>query len=190
MASLGTLRPGIAEAWAGTVPFDSAPDNCLADDSDSTYGEVTTNSTDTYTQLWTFPTLPSDFDTLDTLNYQVRYGWDSAPSNTTWDSIGIYTESSSKASVYSALAYASSITNTSPVTGPVTDAGLVGGPYTKAQLEAAFVRIDLGRTRSKGGDSNGMRVYEVWITGTYTATGGGAVDTFAAYVGGGYYPVS
>jgi hypothetical protein len=167
--------------------WDSATNGTLGDNNDGTYGEVTNNADGNYTQGWQLDdptTADTDFGTMDDLACVVRYGWSATPTNTVWENpsaggtegITVYITTSDAATqlagASSSLADGEEIV-AAPTAETPTNSSSVGFTYvnttaTAAQWDGAIVVITIGRNRSKGGGSEGQRIYEVDFTGNYS----------------------
>jgi hypothetical protein len=189
VADLGTLRPGDNDALVPTTYTSSWTDtgsSDLDDSSDATFGEVTTNTTGSYGESFALADMPADFGNATSISHSVRYAWSATPTATTWDTLAIRIVSSDGSVILAAAdsggAYAtvaSSITTTTPTTSAATGFAYVNTAATKAQWDGALVQIGIARTRSKGGGSEGQRVYEAFITGAYTVASNDVTATGA-----------
>lgn len=179
MADLGTLRPGAVNdtglPTTGSLIGNPGGSTALSDDSDSTFDGQNTNSSGTYQKGRELGDTPSDLGNMDTLLVQFRRAWQSAPSNSTWDSLSARVMASNGTTVLAALnsggafkVTSTNITATSPTTATAVSFDYVNTSATKAQWDGAILQVQWVRTRNKGGDSLGMRVHEAYITGTYT----------------------
>lgn len=200
MTSLGTLRPGAANTTGlpttGSVIGNPGASTALSDDSDTTFDGQNTNTSGTYQHGRELGNTPADFGNMNTLSVQLRRAWESAPSNSTWDSLSARIMASNGSTVLAASTsggafqtVSSSITSTSPTNSSVIGFSFVNTSANKATWDGAIIQVQWVRTRNKGGDSLGCRVYEGSITGDYTiaaieTSGSGAiteaVDTVAA----------
>ena len=195
MATLPTLRPGAANTTGlpigsptPTIIANPGGATALSDNADGTFDGQNTNSSGAYQYGRELADMPSDFGTMATLSISLRYAWESAPSNTTWDSLQCRVMRSDGVTVLAGATstestswktVASSITTTTPTTSTASAWTYVDTTATKAVWDAAIVQVQWNRTRSKGGDSLGMRVYEGFITGTYNV---GAVTQTGSFV--------
>ena len=179
MAVLGTLRPGANDATATpnqTAAWSTIPGATdLADDSDATYGEVSTNVQGNYGESFALGDTPADFATMLTALFSVRYAWSATPTSTTWNFIDarIVSGATVLAAADSGGAmqrFVSSITATSPTTSTPASFSYVNTAADQTAWDAAIIQVELYRTKIKGGGTEGMRVHEVYVTGTYTAT--------------------
>lgn len=175
MATLPALTVGNFnnDANVPTPLWDSFPNGALGDNSDSTFGEATTNATGNYSMDWELDDMPGDFASMDSLAIVLRYAWSATPTNTTWDSlqVGVYRSDGTTQLVSSTwTVVASSITTTTPTNSSSTPLATVTAG-DKTIWDGARVRIRIVRTRNKGGGSEGQRVYEADLSGTYTTTG-------------------
>lgn len=154
----------------------SKPDGALGDNSDSTFGFVSTNSTNAYDQSWDLDDMPGDFASMVDLSVVLRYCWSATPTNTTWDSLQCRVLVPSGPILAAADAtgsmetVASSITDTSPVNSSSIPFTYVNTSATKADWNSGLVDIRINRTRSKSGGSEEQRVFEADLSGNYTAS--------------------
>ncbi len=180
MADLGTLRPGAGNTTGlpttGSIIGNPGGSAALSDDADGTFDGQNTNSSGTYQYGRELANTPADFKSMDTVSCQLRYGWQSAPNNSTWDTLSARIMASDGTTVLAAATSGGAFKQIAApgTTATPTNSSVVGFDYvntgaTKAQWDGALIQVQWVRTRSKGGDSFGCRVYEGWVTGTYTA---------------------
>lgn len=148
----------------------------IASANDNTYFYDSTNASGSETAYFSLDAMPSDFASMDTLSFRVRYarqGGDDAL--LTWDTLSVQMLQSDRATALTAdITAASSITTTTPTTTSVTAfTGLQAG--SKTIWDNAVVAFTYTKSRSKGGFSgNQDAIYAFEITGTYTQ-GTGAI---------------
>lgn len=178
MASLGTLRPGAGDTTGlpttGSIISGPGGSTALSDDADGTYDGQTTNTSGTYQYGRALADVPADFGTMIDVSCQLRYAWESAPSSSTWDTLSARIVKSDGSSVLAALnsggafkQIAAPGTTSTPTNSSVVAFDYVDTAASKADWNGALIQVQWVRTRTKGGDSLGCRVYEGWITGNY-----------------------
>jgi hypothetical protein len=174
-----TLGNSSAPNGWGTAPNDALT-RVGAGGQDTNFGDVSQNSTGTsdFIQGWLFnAAFPTDFETMQSLSIQLRYGWDAFSNLTTWGALaGRITDSTGTtilAAADSGGAYsivASNITTTTPTNSSVLSFSFVDTTASKATWENAIVELLIQRTRVKGGTTNSQRVYAASIDGVYNLT--------------------
>lgn len=183
MADLGTLRPGAGNTTnlpSTGMSVIGAPggSTALSDDADGTFDGQNTNASGGYEYGRDLADTPANFVSMDAIAIQYRYGWSGTPSNTTWDDVRARIVTSDGATVLAGQAstlidawvtIAANITTTTPTNSSAVSMPYVNTGATKAQWDGAILQIKWDRTRSKGGSTEVARVYEAWITGTYTS---------------------
>ena len=175
---MATLTPLTVGNAAAPSDWTSAPNGALGDDSDSTYGHLSLNTTSTYSrdQGWELADVDADLGNVDTLAIVLRYGWGAGEQVNTWDTLAARVMSG--ATVLAAAesggtfeTVASTITTTTATNSSSIPFTYVDTSATKAQWNAAVVEIRITLSRVKGGDTLEKRVYEADLTGTYTVAG-------------------
>lgn len=116
----------------------------------------------------------TDLGNMDTLSWQVRYRVTGAQTNTRSLGIRILTEDGAtllagQDDLGDFATVASAISNTTFQNSSVTQFAYVNTAATKAQWNNARVILRLTISKSMAGDTNGVRVDTLQITGTYTA---------------------
>lgn len=175
--------PGLPELRPGTVNNTALPDTVIAnpggatalsDDSDATFDAQSDNATGTYGYGRNITDPPVDFGTMTGLNVLLRYGWQSAPTNTTWNLLAARVMGPAGTTVLAAAnsggafkTVASNITATTPTNSATITFDYVNPTTDRALWDGAVLQVQWTRTRAKGGDNLGMRVYEAKINGTY-----------------------
>jgi len=185
MADLGTLRPGAENTTglplaAGTIIDAPGASTALSDDSDASFDNQTSNASGQFYYGRELANTPGDFGSMNTLLIQFRYGWESTPVNTVWTVLGARVVASDGSTLLANggstdnwQSVASEITTATPTTSAVVAFATVNTTATQGDWDGASLQIWWVRTRSKGGDALGCRVYEAWVTGTYTTSAGG-----------------
>jgi hypothetical protein len=162
--------------------WDAATNGDLGDNSDATFGEVTTNADGAYDQGWLLDDVDADFGTMDDLAVVLRYAWSATPTNTVWEepAAGAGTDGLQVRIVNGATILAAADggggfetvvenpTATSPTNSGSTGFTFVNTTANKATWDGATVEIRIHRNRNKGGGSEGQRVHEADFTGNYT----------------------
>lgn len=121
----------------------------------------------------------ADFGNMDALSFQVRYRVLGAQTNNRTLRIRIATEANDPGtgvpkplaglnSSFGAQVVASNITNTTFQNSAVTAFTFVDTAASKAEWDDAIVHLELTVAKNMGGDTNGIRVDTLQITGTYT----------------------
>ena len=194
MATLPTLRPGAPNTTSlptsGNSLFGnpaSGNNTALSDDSDTTYDGQNTNSSGTYEYGRELGNMPTDFAHMDTITSTYRRAWESAPSNSTWDSTsmrimrsdGTTPLAGNSVSPYWILVEAT-VNATTPANSGPAGGWWVDTSADKSVWDSAIIQYRVTRTRSKGGDSLGQRIYEISINGTYTQSATTVSGSFSA----------
>lgn len=182
---MATLTPLTVGNAAAPSEWTTAGNGALGDNSDATFGSVTTNATDDYDQGWELANVDADLGNVDTLSIVLRYRWVTAPANTTWPTLAARVMASDGTTVLAAAdsggtfeTVASNITTTTITNSASVPFTHVNTTANKTTWDGAVVQIRISRVRSKGGDSSAQAVYEADLTGTYTAIGPTAVANF------------
>lgn len=119
--------------------------------------------------------MPTDFQTMDTLSWQVEYSLSAARSDDTYGlSIRIVNGATILAAADSGGTFttvASNITNTTDTTSAVTAFAYVNTSANKATWDGASVELRQNYTQSKGKDVVSVRVDYTVFTGTYSTAG-------------------
>lgn len=179
MASLGTILVDGAAVNVTTVwtvgTYLSIDEGISSADGLEVGHDANDSGTNNYLAYYRLADVPSDFGSMDTINYNIMYRVTGAQTNTRSLFIQIVTDASTPVALTSEATVATGITNTtSNTTGAI--AMTISGTPTKTQWNNALVRLRLNSVRNKGGDSNGIRVDTVQFTGTYTVTSGLALS--------------
>lgn len=173
MADLGTLLPTTTAPtnpvtdWAvgALTDFDegiSAADTNEVGDDSNVNGDLYF-----YAHL---DNVPADFDTLDTILYNLIYRVTGAQTNMTRNLyIRLVTDEVTPVNLTAEATVATSITATTAQTTGATALTITGSP-TKAQMDNALIQLRLNQVKSMAGSANGIRCDTAEITGTYTAT--------------------
>lgn len=148
----------------------------VSDDSDSTYMYADTNASGTYTFFSDQGDTPTDFATILTIAVNIRYGWSATPTNTTWDAILAHITKSDGTTFLAGgdlVSTPQTIVNPPDTDATIRTTGAVGfvavdTAATKTDWDGMQLHIGVVRTRSKGGGTEQQRIYETYITGTYT----------------------
>lgn len=147
----------------------------LVNDSNWAGDSSNTSGTTTLNQGYTVLNTSSTFETMSDLSIRLRYGWASAFSNRTWDSLNArivngaqILAGSSSGGGYQTIA--SSITDISPVTSNFINFNYVNTTATKANWDAAVIEFQIVSTRSGGGSSIERRVYAGELFATYISS--------------------
>lgn len=148
----------------------------IASASDNTYFYDSTNSDGSFIGYFSLDAMPSDFSSMDTLSFRVRYAREGGDDPLlTWDSLSVQMlQSDRSTALTSDMTAASNISSTTPTTtSAIAFTGLQAG--SKTIWDNAVVAFTYTKTRSKGGFSgNQDAIYAFEITGTYTQ-GSGAI---------------
>lgn len=182
------LRPsGNAGSFTSYALWNVATDpngTVMADDSDSTYQGVSTNTANQYAKSFDLADVPVDLATVTGVRVKVRYAWSATPTSTTWDYIwvrvvdsggGRLADNGSGAADYFDI-IATAITTTTPTTTSYSPLNTIL-TTDKTTWDGASVVVRLDRGRVKGGGSEEQRIHEVWVEVTYdTASAFSPVD--------------
>lgn len=148
-------------------------DEAIASADGSSIGS-TANATGDLDTSFLLSAVDSDFGSMSALSWRVRYRVAGAQTNTRSLAIRLVRESDGTvlAAATSGGAFAtvaSAITATTFQTSSVTAFAYVNTTAGKAAWDDARVEFRESTTRNKGGDTNGVQVDTVEITGTYVA---------------------
>lgn len=179
MASLGTLRagahgstpPAYDTSYAG-ADLTAAGTGSLADDSDSTYTYFADNSNGSYSSNHALDNTPTDFLTMNSLSYVVRFGFTATPSNNdatyairivASDGTVLAADTSGGASQVIATSSQATVANSAS-----TAFNYVNQTASKTLWDGASVQIAISLNKVKGGDAPPYpAVYEASFTGDY-----------------------
>jgi len=178
MATLPTLYPGAADVTGlpttGSIISSPGGVTALSDASDATFDSQSTNTSGTYQYGRAMDNTPGDFGTMATLAITIRYGWASAVTNSTWDTLDARVVGSDGTTILAAASAGGTFqqiatpgTTATPTNSSATGFSYVNTTANKTAWDGAIVQIQWTRTRSKGGDTVGANVYQAFLSGTY-----------------------
>lgn len=130
-------------------------------------GDDTNSSVDEFA-YFSLSNVNADFGSMDTININIRYRVLGAQTNNRSLFAQVITDESTPVSLTTERTIATNITNTTATNSGVLSMTISGTP-SKAQWDNALIRLRLNIVRNKGGDTNGIRVDTLELTGTYTA---------------------
>jgi hypothetical protein len=166
--ALGTFTNVSNQAIQGSDPVLEVI--ASADDADYIYDE--TNTTHESTGWVTVATtLPADLASVATLSIRLRYAWQAGTQVNTWNSISAQVlKSDGTTPLTDKVAVVSGgITTTTPTDSSVVAFTGVDTAATKAEWQAAQVRLFIDISKFKGGDTIRRCLFAGELTGTYTA---------------------
>lgn len=137
---------------------------------DTSYVYDATNSTHTGIAAMALGDVPGDFGTMLTLAIQLRYRLGTSTANKTWDSLTaqVY-QSDGTTPLTNAVTIATNITTTTATNSSVVSFTGVDTTSGAAVWNGALVFLRFSATRTKGGNTDDLRVTAAEVTGTYTA---------------------
>jgi hypothetical protein len=146
--------------------------DALADANDGSGDWNSTNSSGNYQGGRGMTDTPSDFGSMDSLNYNVRVGWASAPSNSTCIA-GIRVMASNGTTVLAANDGSGNFqtivsADTATYTNRSGAFSYVNTSATKTDWDGALVQTQVARSRTKGGDSINYGFTEANVSGLYS----------------------
>lgn len=171
MATLPTLVPNgtptnLTSDWDANTNTFTAIDELIASADGVEVGDDSNVAGDHF-GYWLLTNMPTDFSSMDTISYQIRYRVIGAQTNNRSLFIQVVTDEVTPTALTNEATVATNITNTTATNSSVVGLTIQGTP-TKAQWDNAVVRCRLAITKNKGGDTNGIRVDAINFTGTYT----------------------
>ena len=181
MADLGILALGTYGNVASTAIQGSDPVlEVIASPDDADYVYDATNSTHTGVAQFALGNTPADLGNVDTVSIRLRYAWASGTQVNTWDTLTARIfKSDGTTALTNAATLATGITTTTITNSSVVAFTGVDTAATKAEWDAAVVRISWGISKVKGGDTIRKNVYAAEVTGTYTEAAPTAIPVFA-----------
>lgn len=127
------------------------------------------NVTGDYFANYALTNVNSDLGSMTTLALSIYYRVTGAQTNERYLYATIFTDTATPVQLTNKIALNSGnpVTSTSTSNNQTNVAFTIQGTPTKAQWDSAYIELDLYVLKNKGGDTNGIRVDTLEVTGTY-----------------------